>query len=74
MLIAYRIFDRPDFAESSRTIASRCATGSSSRFAGAALIVVGGLSRRRDELAAEDAARGRSDDGSKARPENKAGE
>ena len=73
VLIAYRIFDRPDFTEfPGERVALRY--GIFIAFAGAALIVVGGLRRRRDELAAEDAARARSDDKPRGEPLNKAGE
>lgn len=68
VLIAYRIFDRPDFTEfPGERVALRY--GIFIAFAGAALIVVGGLRRRRDELAAEAATRALSGD----RPENKDG-
>ena len=73
VLIAYRIFDRPDFTEfPGERVALRY--GIFIAFGGAALIITGGLRRRRDELAAERAARGRSDTKSKAGPEDEAGE
>ena len=73
VLIAYRIFDRPDFAEfPGERVALRY--GIFIAFAGAALIVVGGLAQRLDELAAERAARTRSDAGSQPGPEDEAGE
>ena len=73
VLIAYRVFDRPDFAAfPGERVALRY--GIFIAFAGAGLIVVAGLRRRRDELAAEDAARARSDDRPEDKTENKAGE
>ena len=50
LLTAYRIFDRPDFPFSDR-VALRY--GIFIALGGAALIIAGGLRRRRDELAAD---------------------
>jgi hypothetical protein len=52
VLIAYRIFDRPDF-EPLDVDRVGLRYGIFVAFAGAALLVVGGLRRRREELAAE---------------------
>ncbi|HYU61075.1 MAG TPA: hypothetical protein VEK39_09960 [Solirubrobacterales bacterium] len=58
VLVAYRIFDRPDFGpEAGPLSAERVGLryGIFIALAGAALIVAGGLRRRREELAADEA-------------------